>query len=354
MTTIRSVPCTTVPSSASILRDMGNHIKKSARALMGLGLSTLLCAAATAQTASSDDAKGYPDRPIKLVVGFPPGGSSDATARMLGAALTDKLGQQVIVENRPGANSIVATQYVRGQPADGYTLFSVSSSFAINPSLQKLNYDIYKDFTPVALLGTIPLWVVTPMDVPAKSVSELMALAKSRNGELPYASYGSGSAGHLASELLLSMTGANMIHIPYKGTGPGLIDVMGGRVTMMMPTVASSLNLVKEGKLRALAVSSSKRVSAAPDVPTVAESVPGFELVAWETIQVPAGTPPAIVNKLNATIREIVANPTFSKRLVEIGIEPDTKMSPADVAAFVRTEAEKFSTVVRERGIKAD
>jgi len=300
-------------------------------------------------------AQTYPNRPIKLIVGFPPGGSSDATARLLATALADKLGQPVVVENKAGANTVIATQYVRSQPADGYTLFSVSSSFAINPALQKLNYNIYKDFTPVALLGVIPLWLVTPNQVPVKSVGELVSLAKAQPGKLAYASYGAGSAGHLASELLLSMTKTNMIHVPYKGTGPAIVDVIGGQVTMMMPTVASSLTLVKEGKLRAIAVSSSKRVSAVPDVPTIAESgVPGFELVAWESIQVAAGTPPAIVFRLNTAIRDIVASPGFREKLIKLGIEPETKMASNDVAKFIRSEAEKFEKIIRERNIKAE
>jgi tripartite-type tricarboxylate transporter receptor subunit TctC len=297
----------------------------------------------------------YPNRPIKLVVGFPPGGSSDATARLLATALSEKLGQPVVVDNKAGANTVIATQFVKSQPADGYTLFSVSSSFAINPALQKLNYDIYKDFTPVALLGQIPLWIVTPSQVPVKTVGELVALAKAQPGKLSYASYGSGSAGHLAAELLLSMTKTNMVHIPYKGSGPGLVDVVGGQVTMMMPTVASSQALVKDGKLRALAVSSSKRVSAVPNVPTIAESgVPGFELVAWESIQVAAGTPRAIVFRLNTVIRDIIASQDFRDKLVKLGIEPETKMLPEDVAKFVRSEADKFAKVVRERNIKAE
>ncbi|QKD46343.1 tripartite tricarboxylate transporter substrate binding protein [Alicycliphilus denitrificans] len=325
----------------------GKFVRSFAMAAVALGV--------VVGTAGVHAQGAYPNRPITLVVGFPPGGSSDATARLLATALKDKLGQAVVVENKPGANTIIATQYVRSQPADGYTLFSVSSSFAINPALYKLKYDIYKDFTPVALLGTIPLWLVTPNQVAVKSVGELVALAKSQPGKLPYASYGAGSAGHLASELLLSMTKTNMIHVPYKGTGPAIVDVMGGQVTMMMPTVASSLNLVKEGKLRAIAVSSSKRVSATPDVPTIAESgVPGYELVAWESIQVAAGTPDAIVFRLNTAIRDIIADPEFREKLIKLGIEPETKMTSGDVTKFIRSEATKFEKVVRERNIKAE
>lgn len=313
----------------------------------------LMAAAPTVQAQAT--AQNYPSRPIKLIVGFPPGGSSDATARMLGAALTTRLGQPVVVENKAGANTVIATQYLRSQPADGYTLLSVSSSFAINPALQKLNYNIDTDFAPVALLGIIPLMLVTPNEVPAKSVAELMTLAKAQPGKLPYASYGAGSAGHIASELLLSMTGAEMIHVPYKGTGPALVDVMGNQVTFMMPTVAASNALVKEGKLRAIAVSSAKRVSAVPNIPTIAESgLPGYELVAWETIQAVAGTPPEIVNKLNATIRQIIATPEFRDKLIALGIEPDTGKTPAEVGKFVHAEAEKFAKVIKDRSIKPE
>lgn len=322
--------------------------------LVSAGLTAfamLACFPVSAQ----EPTQSYPTRPIKLVVGFPPGGSSDATARLLGAALSVKLGQQIVVENRPGANSIIATQYVKGQPADGYTLLSVSSSFAINPALQKLNYNIYKDFAPVALLGVIPLWLVTPASIPVKSIADLVSMAKAQPGKLPYASYGPGSAGHLASELLLSRTGINMIHVPYKGSGPALIDLLSGQVTMMMPTVASSINLVREGKLRAIAVSSKKRVSAVPDVPTIAESgVPGFELVAWESIQAPAGTPATIVSRLNTVIREVMATPDFREKLVKLGIEPDSGKTPAEVAAFIRSEADKFEKIIHERNIKAE
>lgn len=327
------------------------HIPFSRLVALSAAMVGILQVAGAAQA----QVAGYPNRPIKLVVGFPPGGSSDATARLLATALSDRLGQPVVVDNKAGANTIIATQYVKSQPADGYTLFSVSSSFAINPALQKLNYDIYKDFTPVALLGQIPLWVVVPNQVPVKTLGELVAMAKAQPGKFSYASYGSGSAGHLASELLMSMTKANMVHIPYKGTGPALVDVVGGQVTMMMPTVASSQALVKDGKLRALAVSSSKRVSAVPNVPTVAESgVPGFELVAWESIQVAAGTPQAIVFRLNTAIRDIIASQDFRDKLVKLGIEPEAGMLPQEVAGFVRSEADKFAKLVRERNIKAE
>lgn len=316
---------------------------------MLLGLAAM-APAAQAQTTAA----GWPQRPIKIVVGFPPGGSSDATARLLGNALSARLGQPVVIENKAGANTIIATQYLRSQPADGYTLLSVSSSFAVNPSLQKLNYNIDTDFAPVALLGIIPLAVVVPNESKAKSLKDLIAIAKAQPG-LPYASYGGGSTGHIASELFLSMAGLEMNHIPYKGTGPALVDVMGNQVNMFMPTVAASASLMRDGKLRGLAVTSAKRVSAVPHLPTIAESgLPGYELVAWESIQAHADTPPDIVNKLNSTIRQIIASPEFREKLTALGIEPDAGKSPAEVKQFIHAEAQKFAKVIKERGIKPE
>ena len=300
-------------------------------------------------------AQAYPSKPIKLIVGFPPGGGSDALARLVGAALTEKLGQQVLVDNKPGANTIVATQYVQTQPADGYTLLFVSASFAINPSLYKLTYDIQKDFTPVAVVAIVPLLLITNNNVPAKSVKDLVAMAKAQPGKLTFASFGTGSAGHLAAEMLLSMTGTDMIHVPYKGSAPAITDVMGGRVTMMLPGIGSAINLAKDGKLKALAVSTAKRVSGAPDIPTIAESgVPGYDVATWESIQAPAGTSPDVVAKLNAAIREVVASNELREKMINLGFEPDAMKSPGEAAQFVRSEMNKWGKVVRERNIKVE
>jgi tripartite-type tricarboxylate transporter receptor subunit TctC len=309
-------------------------------------------ALASAQLAG---AQSWPAKPIKLIVGFPPGGGSDALARLTAAALTEKLGQQVVVDNKPGANTILATQFVQSQPADGYTLLFVSASFAINPSLYKLTYDIEKDFTPVAVVAIVPLLLVTNNEVPAKSVAELVALAKSQPGKLTFASFGIGSAGHLAGELLQSMTGTEMLHVPFKGSAPALADLMGGRVTMMLPGIGSAINLAKEGKMRALAVSTAARASGAPDIPTVAESgVPGYDVATWESIQAPVGTPPEVVAKLNAAIREVVATKALREKMINLGFEPDALKSPAEVGQFVKSEKEKWARVVKERGIKVE
>lgn len=322
-----------------------------ARKRLRAACATLLAGMA-AFGAANAVAQAYPAKPVKLIVGFPPGGGSDALARLLGAALPDKLGQQVLVDNRAGANTIVATEFVKSQPPDGYTLLFVSASFAINPSLYKLTYDIEKDFTPVAVVAIVPLLLIVNNDSPAKSVKDLIAMAKSQPGKLTYASFGAGSAAHLAGEMFLSMTGTSMIHVPYKGSAPAVVDVMGGRVTTMLPGIGSAINLAKDGKLRALAVSTAKRASGAPDIPTIAESgVPGFDVATWESIQAPAGTPAAAITRLNTAIREVVATPELRQKMINLGFEPDATKSPAAAAQFVRSERNKFGTVVKERKI---
>ena len=228
---------------------------------------------------SSAYGQAYPNKSIRLFVGFPPGGGSDALARLVGAALPEKLGQQILVDNRPGANTILATEYVKSQPADGYTLLFVSASFSINPSLYKLSYDIEKDFSPVTVVAIVPLLLITHPSLPVRTVKDIIALAKAQPGKLDYASFGIGSAAHLAGEMMLSMTGTNMVHVPYKGSAPAVADVIGGRVTMMMPGIGSAINLARDKKLRAIAVSTAKRATGAPDIPTIAESgIPGFDV----------------------------------------------------------------------------
>jgi len=319
------------------------------------GLASVLVFVLAAFGVGGAWAQAYPSKPIKLIVGFPAGGGSDALARLIAAGLTEKLGQQVLVDNKPGANTIVGTQWVQTQPADGYTLLFVSASFAINPSLYKLNYDIEKDFTAVAIVAMVPLLLITHNDVPAKTVKELIALAKSQPGKLTFASFGAGSAGHLAGEMLLSMTGADMVHVPYKGSAPAITDVMGGRVTMMLPGIGSAITLAKEGKVKALGVSTAKRVSGAPDIPTMAESgVPGYDVATWESVQAPTGTPADVVAKLNAAIREMVASKELRQKMINLGFEPDAMKSPAEAAQFIRSEKNKWAKVVKERNIKVE
>ena len=317
--------------------------------------SIVLIAFATLLATGIASGQAYPNKSIKLFVGFPPGGGSDALARLLGAALPDKLGQQVLVDNKPGANTIVATEYVKSQPADGYTLLFVSASFSINPSLYKLTYDIEKDFAPVTIVAIVPLLLITHNSVPVKTVQDLIAMARAQPGKLNYASFGIGSAAHLAGEMMLSMTGTDMLHVPYKGSAPAIADVMGGRVTMMLPGIGSAINLAKEGKLKALAVSTAKRATGAPDIPTIAESgIPGFDVATWESIQAPAGTPPDAVARLNTAIREVVAGNELRQKMFNLGFEPDAMKSPAETAQFIRAERQKWARLVKERNIKAE
>ncbi len=299
--------------------------------------------------------QAYPNRPIRLFVGFPPGGGSDALARLIGGALPDKLGQQVLVDNRPGANTILATEYVKSQPADGYTLLFVSASFSINPSLYKLSYDIEKDFAPVTVVAIVPLLLITHPSLPVRTVKDIIALARAQPGKLDYASFGVGSAAHLAGEMMLSMTGTRMVHVPYKGSAPAVADVIGGRVTMMMPGIGSAINLARGNKLRAIAVTTAKRATGAPEIPTIAESgIPGFDVATWESIQAPAGTPPEAIARLNTSIREVVAGNELRQKMFSLGFEPDAMKSPAETAQFVRAERQKWAALVKERNIKAE
>jgi tripartite-type tricarboxylate transporter receptor subunit TctC len=305
--------------------------------------------------ADSAWAQAYPTKPIKLIVGFPPGGGSDSAARLTAAALSEKLGQPIVVENKPGANTILATQWVGSQPADGYTLLFVSASFAINPSLYKLTYDPEKDFTPVGLVAVVPLMLISGNDVAAKNVKDLIALAKSKPGELTFASFGTGSAGHLAGELFQSMTGVSMAHVPYKGSAPAIADLLGGRVSIMFPGIGSAVPHVSAGKLRGLAVTTAKRASSSPDIPTVDESgVPGYVVSTWESIIAPAGTPPEIIAKLNKTLGEVLAQKELREKMFALGMEPDGTKNPAETAQFVRSERVKWAKVVKERNVKVE
>jgi tripartite-type tricarboxylate transporter receptor subunit TctC len=207
----------------------------------------------------------------------------------------------------------------------------------------------------VALVAIVPLLLITHPSTPVKTVSDLIAMAKAQPGKLNYASFGIGSAAHLAGEMMLSMTGTDMVHVPYKGSAPAVADVIGGRVTTMLPGIGSAINLAREGKLKAIAVSTSKRASGAPDIPTIAESgIPGFDVATWESIQAPAGTPAEAINRLNAAIRDVVASPELRQKMIALGFEPDATKSPAEVAQFIRAERQKWAKLVKERNIKAE
>jgi tripartite-type tricarboxylate transporter receptor subunit TctC len=290
-------------------------------------------------------AQAYPSKPVRIISPYSPGGLGDLLPRAVGAGLTELLGQQVIVENRPGASQIIGMQAAAKSPPDGHTLvFGSVTSLAINPSAHKsLPYDPVKDFAPVALCVTTPLYLVVHPSVPAKSVKELVALARAQPGKLAYASGGNGSSNHLAGELFKSLARVDLLHVPYKGAGPGMVDVMAGHVDLMFG--AAGLAEAKAGKVRVLGVTSAKRSAAAPDLPTLAESgVPGYEATIWFGILAPAGTPPAIVARLSQDISKVLAQPRIREQFSTVDVTPTT---PAGFASHIAREIPKWRKVIQ-------
>ena len=316
-------------------------------------LATTLCAmGALVLDAAAADA--YPAKPIKIVVPYTPGGGADILTRTLAVALTPKMGQQVIVDNRPGGNTIIGSEYVANAQPDGYTLLLVPASFAINPSFYKVPYDTVKGFAPVGLVALVPLMLVANPNVQINSVKDLIDLAKAKPGKLTFASYGSGSPAHLAGELFKSMVGVDMLHIPYKGSAPALADVVAGHVAIMFSSMSPAVPLVKSGRLKGIAVTTTKRVPAMKDLPTIAEAgVPGYEVQAWNGIVAPAGTPKEIVAKLNRAIVEIVATKEFRDRISAQGFEPESS-SPEEFAELIQRDILKWAKVIKDSGAKPD
>ena len=305
--------------------------------------------------ASAACAQGYPTKTVKLVVPYPPGGPTDIVARVVAQKLSEQTGQQFIVDNRGGAGGNIGAEAVARAPADGYTLVVATTAHAINRSLFKnLSYDIKKDFVAVSQLTAGPLVIVANPSLPAKDVKELIALAKSKPGELAFASSGPGQSTHLAAELFDTMAGIKMTHVPYKGSAPALTDVMGGQVALFFDTMLSAMPHVRAGKLRALAVTSATRSPAAPDIPTVAESgLPGYEAIAWNGILAPAGTPKEVVAKLNAELKKALELPEIKERFAAQGFA--AAWSPPDkYAAFLDAEVDKWAKVVQVSGATVD
>ena len=280
-------------------------------------------------------AQDYPRKPVRMIVPYPPGGPTDILGRIVAQNLSERLGQQVVVENKPGASGMIGADLVAKAPPDGYTLLANASIHVINPSLYKnATYDALKDFAPVSLIAEVPLVLVVAPGLEVKSVKELIALAKSKSGKLNFASSGNAAAPHLAGEAFKIAAGVDMQHVPYKGSGPALTDLMGGQVQLMFDSLPSSISHVKSGKLRAIAVTTAKRSSALPSVPTIAESgVPGFDISTWYGIWAPAGTPTEIVSKLSGEIAKIVKLADVRERLGGLGAEPAGN-SPDEFAAY--------------------
>jgi tripartite-type tricarboxylate transporter receptor subunit TctC len=297
-------------------------------------------------------AQSYPNRPIRLISPFAAGGGSDVLARVVATKLGDRLGVPVVVENRPGAGAMIGIQTLARSAPDGYTLALGSSSLAIAPTLyKKAPFDANKDFAPVALVAHYPYVLVATASLPAKTLPDLLTIAKERPGEIMYASPGAGTSQHLFTELLQVKTGIELRHIPYNGTAPALVDIVAGRVSLMFAAAAPSIPFFKNGTLRPLAVSSLTRLAELPDVPPVADTVPDFDESTWSIILAPASTPSDIVNKLNAELKTVMAIPEVEKQLATIGMIPIISPSPKDLETFISTEVERWGKIVRQAGI---
>ncbi len=299
-------------------------------------------------------AEAYPSRPIKILVGFPAGGTPDILTRIVGQWLQDRLGQPVVVEDRPGASSNIATEAVVRSPADGYTLLAAGSPNAINATLyQKLSYNFIRDIAPVASIVRLPDVMVVNPEFPAKTVPEFIAYAKANPGKLAMASAGNGTSGHVAGELFKMMAGVDLLHVPYRGGPPAVTDLLGGRVQVLFDVLTNSLELIRTGKLRALAVTTAERCAALPDVPTAAEFVPGYEASYWTGLAAPRGTPTEIVEKLNNEVNAALADPKIKARITDLG---GTVLvgSTADFGKLITAETDKWAKVIKIANIKVE
>jgi len=319
------------------------------------GLAALALIVACAAPPAVAETTSYPDRPVHLVVGFPPGGPVDVVARALGQELEKLLGQPVVIENRAGAGGIIGTEAVARAAPDGYTLLLATTTLTIQETLYKnLTYSALRDFTPVAAIAAGPQVLIVNKDVPAKNVQELIALAKSKPGQLNYASPSTGGANHLAGEMLKTMAGIDVMHIPYKGGAPAETDLIGGRVTFMFASLPAALARVRAGQVRAIGVTSTKRVDAAPDIPTLAESgLPGFEVSSWYGVAGPAGMPRDVVMRLNTEVNKALSAAQMKDRMVQLGVE-GSPGTPEQFAEFLRKDTTRWAKVIKESGAKPD
>jgi tripartite-type tricarboxylate transporter receptor subunit TctC len=299
-------------------------------------------------------AQDYPSKPIRMIVPYSPGGGADNAARILAPQLSAAMGQQVIIENRAGGSGSIGANAVAQAAPDGYTVLYDASSFAVNPALRKLPFDATKDLVPVSLAVTVPNILVVPPNAPYKTVAEFLDHARKDSGHLSYASYGPGSAAHLIGELLKNQANVDLLHVPYKGGAPALMDVMGGQVSSYFSNAASGMNYVKSGKLRALAVTSSRRMEALPDVPTLAESgFKNFEVLEWNGFFVPKGTPKEVVARLNKAIKLAINDPGTRKRLQGLGLDP-VGSSPEEFSKFLQSEMTRWAALVKSNKITVD
>jgi tripartite-type tricarboxylate transporter receptor subunit TctC len=299
-------------------------------------------------------AQAYPTRPVRWIVGFAPSGGNDIVARLMGQWLSERLGQPFVIENRPGAGSNIATEVVVNAPPDGYTVLLAGIPNAFNASLfGKLNFNFIRDIAPVASIISVPLVMVVNPSVPANTVPEFIAYAKANPGKVNMASAGTGGGTHLAGELFKTMAGVNLVHVPYRSNGPAIVALLGGQAEVLFPSFPSSIEYIRTGKLRGLAVTSATRSEAMPELPTVGEFVPSYEISAWYGVGAPKGTPTEVIDKLNREINEILTDPKAKARLADLG---GTVLagSPADFGKLIAEETDKWAKVIKSAGIKLE
>jgi tripartite-type tricarboxylate transporter receptor subunit TctC len=316
------------------------------RLIVVLGVAAILAPVCLAQS--------YPQRPIRIIALSSPGSGPDIVGRLVGSRLTEAWGQQVIVDPRPGATGIIGAEIAAKSPPDGYTLVIITSQAVIvSVMYDDLKYSLIRDFAPITLVATTPFILAVHPVVPATSIKQLIALARSKPGELRYGSGGTGSPPHLSAEIFNAMTGTKMLHVPYKGVTPAMVDTVAGQVHMLISVIPAILPTVKAGKLRPLGVTSAKRSQLVPDVPAIAETVAGYEFIGWYSFFAPAGTPPAIVNKLNAEIGNALQSASFKERITSLGAEPRAS-TPEELATYLRVQTEKMRKAVQDSGARRD
>ena len=325
---------------------MQTHIRSKLARLGAFVVATTL--AATSALAA------YPEKPVRLVVPFAPGGGTDLIARTLGVGMSAELGQQVIIDNKPGAGTIIGTDTVAKSAPDGYTMVIASFAHAVNPSLvAKLPYAADKAFTPITLIGRGPNVLVVRADSPYKSVADIVAAAKGKPGKLTFASQGNGTSAHLAGEMFMNLAKVEMIHVPYRGAGPAITDLLGGQVDMIFGTAAAVSNMVDQGKLRAIGVTTPEPSAAFKGVPSISATVPGYAVESWYGLYAPAGTPADVIQKLNAAAKKAARSPEFSKKVEQEGLAVIAS-DPAELDRYVKAEEARWRKIVKENNIKAD
>jgi len=318
----------------------------TARTRLLTALALLWSGAAFSQT--------YPSHPVHMIVPWPPGQATDVAARMVSERLSPVLGQPIVIDNKPGAGGMVGCEQASKSPADGYTLVAGSSGpISISPNVQKVAYNPLRDFTGISLIAINPFVLVVNPSIPANNVKELIALLKANPGKYSFASSGSGATSHLMSVLFNSMAGVNAVHVPYKGSSQSITDVVNGQIAYTIETVPAVAGLAKAGKLRMLGVTSTKRAEALPEVPTIAETLPGYEMFGWIGFMAPAGTPKNVVEKLSVETRKIMQDPELKTRFLNAGLEP-AGSTPAEFAEFMKKQNDRYASIVKQAGVKAD